>query len=408
MGIQMIGIDHKECSLLQRERFALSDEDIENLYQLIIKEIEVEGILLLSTCNRTEFWTSSTNDICSDLIHLVCRYKGDPEGEYSSMFCVRKEDDAITHLFRLLGGLESRIIGDEQILTQVKNAVVVSREHKILGKTLGVLFESAIHAGKRVRTEVSIPKNRGSLIKEALTMLKDKNISINGTKCLVIGNGVMGKEISQIMYENGADVTIAVREHSGKPVERSKEFQYVEYSKRYESMNQYNIIISVTTSPNYTIEKKYIENCFDHLVVLMDFAVPRDIESEIGELENVKLYNIDDFRTTEWVQEIQEYQDAVIDLLAKYEQEFMEWYLYRDIYDNIDRLTDSISENLKIRLCKPLKKVNQENRELLDEAITKATNKTLKKMFFILKNQVNITTFRECILGLEKGYENEN
>ena len=172
---------------------------------------------------------------------------------YRGFFTERKDDEAVKHLFDLACGLDSRILGEDQIITQVKDALAMSRAAYAADNVLEILFRMAVTAAKKVKTEVILTDANQSVIHQALAVLGKEGFSAKGKKCMVIGNGAMGKLAATVLKEAGADVTVTVRQYRSGIVDVPPAAGRIDYSKRYEKMPECRYIFSATASPNTTI-----------------------------------------------------------------------------------------------------------------------------------------------------------
>ena len=150
MAIQMIGIDHSVAAIDIRTIFSFTQKKTVEALEIIKQEKGICGCVLLSTCNRMELWVSTEEGCVIALYELLCKIRAIHNDEYQKYFTERKEEDAVQHLFRLACGLESRILGEDQILTQVKGALVTAREHYAADNVLEVLFRMAVTDRKSV------------------------------------------------------------------------------------------------------------------------------------------------------------------------------------------------------------------------------------------------------------------
>ena len=281
MGIQMIGIDHSVAEIDIRTIFSFTKKcTAEALEQL--KQVKgVEGCVLLSTCNRMELWVSTNEDFSDDLYELLCRIREVDPGRYRQYFKRREERDAVHHLFRLAGGLESRILGEDQIVTQVKDALAFARENFATDHVLETLFRQAVTAAKKVKTGIALSPSDQSVVHIAIQTLKEQGYIFEGKKCMVIGNGVMGKLAANQIRRQGADVTVTVRQYRSGIVEIPEKCHRIDYGRRMELFGECDYVVSATVSPNYTLTRELVEEHLQKPVVLIDLAVPRDIDPQV-------------------------------------------------------------------------------------------------------------------------------
>ena len=213
MSISMIGIDHSMAPIDIRALFAFTRKNAGEAMEKIKEQPGINGCIILSTCNRLEVWASVDEETEISLYEELCRLKKIQNREYEKYFIKREGHDAVEHLFYLASGLKSQILGEDQILTQVKDALGIAREHFTTDGALEVLFRMAVTAGKKIKTEVPFSHGNPSVIHQAIQMLEKQGYSVKEKVCMVIGNGEMGKVAAQTLMESGADVTVTVRQY---------------------------------------------------------------------------------------------------------------------------------------------------------------------------------------------------
>lgn len=407
MGIQMIGIDHSVAEIDIRTIFSFTKKcTAEALEQL--KQVKgVEGCVLLSTCNRMELWVSTNEDFSDDLYELLCRIREVDPGRYRQYFKRREERDAVHHLFRLAGGLESRILGEDQIVTQVKDALAFARENFATDHVLETLFRQAVTAAKKVKTGIALSPSDQSVVHIAIQALKEQGYIFEGKKCMVIGNGVMGKLAANQIRRQGADVTVTVRQYRSGIVEIPEKCHRIDYGRRMELFGECDYVVSATVSPNYTLTRELVEEHLQKPVVLIDLAVPRDIDPQVRELEQVTLFDIDCFRDDARSEEQKEAIRQAEACFAEQMDEFYTWYECVDVIPKIQDIKEKVAMDLELRLQKKLRElpVEEEVRVQLREDIESAAIRTMNKLLFGLRDGVERKTFRESLGCLEKIYE---
>lgn len=201
MSIQMIGTDHSLAGVEIREKFSFTGKQAKVLMEEWKARKRVHGIVLLSTCNSMEIYISVEEK--ADYCGLLCEMKGLYRKKYAPFICTRSGRDAVQHLFEMTAGLHSLIVGEDQILTQVREALSFARENYAADRVLEVLFRQAVTTAKEIKTKVSFPRQNLSAAGEAVRYLKSRGESFAGKKCLVIGNGVMGRLTAQALLEEG-------------------------------------------------------------------------------------------------------------------------------------------------------------------------------------------------------------
>ena len=409
MSISMIGIDHSKASVDVRAKFSFTKKRAVEAMKKLKEEHGILGCIILSTCNRMEVWVSTQDDKEISLYEFLCREKEVKKDEYQDYFMKRENEEAVRHLFYLTSGLKSQILAEDQIITQVKDALTLARDAYCTDNVLEVLFRMAVTAAKKVKTEVTFSRANTSVIHQAMERLRNQGFSFEGKTCMVIGNGEMGKVTALALKEAGADVTVTVRQYRSGVVNIPQGCKRINYGERMELLPDCDLVVSATASPNYTLTKENFEEIkLDAAsVVLIDLAVPRDIDPEVGKLQNVSLYDIDSFRIDAASPKLQASMQKAGEILDDQMKEFYDWFNGRDIFPRIEEIKADAVEDLNLRITKILKKtpMEQKDRESLLRAIDTAAGKVVNKMIFGLRDSLEQEAFLDCVEGLEKIYE---
>lgn len=409
MSISMIGIDHSKASVDIRAKFSFTKKRAIEAMKKLKEEHGILGCIILSTCNRMEVWVSMQDDEEISLYDFLCKEKEVEKDEYQDYFMKRENEEAVRHLFYLTSGLKSQILAEDQIITQVKDALTLARDAYCTDNVLEVLFRMAVTAAKKVKTEVTFSRANTSVIHQAMERLKNQGFSFEGKTCMVIGNGEMGKVTALALKEAGADVTVTVRQYRSGVVNIPQGCKRINYGERMELLPDCDLVVSATASPNYTLTKENFEEIkLDAAsVVLIDLAVPRDIDPEVGKLQNVSLYDIDSFRIDAASPKLQASMQKAGEILDDQMKEFYDWFNGRDIFPRIEEIKADAVEDLNLRITKILKKtpMEQKDRESLLRAIDTAAGKVVNKMIFGLRDSLEQEAFLDCVEGLEKIYE---
>lgn len=455
MSISMIGVDHAMAPVDIRALFAFSKKNAGEAMEKLKEQKGINGCILLSTCNRLEVWVSRDEDTEISLYDCLCDLKGiqrhaapsasaaaekepgtetksgietasESKGEsaigtesgdvskeidgssYEHYFVKREDREAVEHLFYLASGLKSQILGEDQILTQVKDALSLAREHFTTDSVLEVLFRMAVTAGKKIKTEVPFAHGNPSVIHQAIRVLENKNYLIRDKVCLVIGNGEMGKVAAQTLREYGGDVTVTVRQYRSGVVNIPIGCKRINYGDRMEYLPACDLVVSATASPNYTLREELFEGvAYKENLILIDLAVPRDIEPSLGEKEGITLYDMDSFRMEETPKELEENLEAAGAIVRAQMDEFYLWLDGRDIIPRIQEIREDAVHDLNLRIAKILKNTPMEasDRDRLEKAVDTAAGKVVNKLIFGLRDSLNQEAFLECVAGLERIYE---
>ena len=408
MSIFMLGIDHNMAPVDIRALFAFTRKNTGEALLKLKKEPGICGCIILSTCNRLELWVSTEEDEKPELYQWLCRLKGIEGEEYRKYFISRENEEAVEHLFYLTSGLKSQILGEDQILTQVKDALSFAREEFTTDSVLEVLFRMAVTAGKKIKTEVPFSHGNPSVIHQAIRFLEEGGYHVRNKVCMVIGNGEMGKMAAQTLREAGADVTVTIRQYRSGVVNIPVGCSRINYGERMDYLPECDLVVSATASPNYTLTEELFEDVrVERPMILIDLAVPRDIDPEIRKKENITLYDMDSFRTSETPKELADNLEAAGKIVKEQMEEFSQWLDGRDIIPRIQEIKADAVEDLNLRIEKIFRKTPMEDsdREKLKKAVDTAAGKVVNKLIFGLRDSLNQDVFLECVEGLEKLYE---
>ena len=388
MSISMIGIDHNRAPVDIRALFSFTKREAGEAV-LAVKEMEgVHGCVILSTCNRMEIWVSTWEDWDGCLYEMLCRIKHISGQSYRDCFTARRDREAVEHLFYLTAGLKSQILGEDQILTQVKDALSLARDAFATDGVLEVLFRMAVTAGKRIKSEVVVHRANPSVIHQAIHMLHGQ-----------------GFQVAQA----GGDVTVTVRQYRSGIVNIPQGCQRIDYGRRMELLPQCDLVVSATASPNCTLPEELFHQVeLTKPLLLIDLAVPRDIDPSLGQWDGITLYDMDSFREKENVPEREESFRQAQAIVKEQMDEYFQWLEGRDIIPRIKEIQEEAVHDLDLRIHKILQKTPMEDadRQKLQQTIETAAGKVVNKMIFGLRDCLEKDVFLECVAGLEKVYEN--
>ena len=408
MSICMVGIDHNKANVDIRALFSFTKKNAAAAMQTWKKISGIHGCVVLSTCNRMELWASTQDDWEGDLLEELCRWKEVDPTQYEEYFVRRKDREAVEHLFHLTSGLKSLILAEDQIITQVKDALAMARENYVTDNVLEVLFRKAVTAGKKVKTNVTFSRANQTAMDQAVEMLRQKNFQFSEKNCLVIGNGEMGKLAAQTLKRAGARVTVTVRQYRSGIVTIPMGCERINYGERLEFLPSCDLVVSATASPNYTLTKEQVEDAgIRKDTILIDLAVPRDMEPELTEIPGIELYTIDDFKTEEFGEGTRRSMEQAEVLLQEEMEEFYVWFNGRDMIPRIQEIKAEAVEDFNLRIMKILRKTPMEDtaREELLQAMDHAAGNVVNKMIFGLRDFLEPKEFISCVEGLERLYE---
>ncbi|MBR5931666.1 MAG: glutamyl-tRNA reductase [Lachnospiraceae bacterium] len=400
MSILMIGVDHNKADLDVRSVFSFTSKRIADALEFFMGQKNVSGCVMIATCNRTELWLSTSGELEESPIQMLCDHIEVDRDKYEQFFIERQNKEAVSHLFRLAAGLESKIVGEGQILTQIGDAAAFARSCYATDNTMEVLFRMAVTAGKRVRTEADLSTADRSVIHTALDNLREEGITVEGKKCMVIGNGMMGRLSAQTLMDQGADVTVTVRKYHSGVVDIPFGCSRINYEERYELLPSCDMIVSATSSPNYTLTLEELKNIsVDHPIPLIDLAVPRDVEPEAAELSWASLYDIDSFHIDIRSEKFKQNLEKAEAILDEEKEHFREWYEGKDIVPLIQSLKKQAGGDVSARMTPFLRHTSLEpiQKEELVNEVEGASERMMNHLLFGLKSKLSDSMFRELL-----------
>ena len=294
----MIGIDYNKANVDIRAMFSFTKKNATAAMERLKKIPGIQGCVILSTCNRMELWASTKADWNGTLLEELCKIKEVDPTQYGEYFVERKEEEAVDHLFHLTSGLKSMILAEDQIITQVKDALTLAREAFVTDNVLEVLFRKAVTAGKKVKTNVIFSRANQTAMDQAIEMLKERKFPLPDARCMVIGNGEMGKLAAQSLKRTGADVTVTIRQYRSGVVNIPVGCSRINYGERMDYLPECDLVVSATASPNYTLTEELFEDVrVERPMILIDLAVPRDIDPEIAKAYMKSCWEMEGGRT---------------------------------------------------------------------------------------------------------------
>lgn len=381
--LQAVSLDHHSAELGLREVLTFTENGVREKLCRLKAEKGMEEAVLLSTCNRTELYLYG-EESC-DLAALLCAGRQVDPDFYSDLFCRYEGEAAVHHLMEVACGLRSQILCEDQIITQVKKAAQIAREEKTAGPVLETLFRLAVTAAKKAKTQVQVQAVPRSTASGAVKLLCASCGELKGKKALVIGNGEMGRLCAELLRDAGCDVTVTLRTYKHGETVVPYGCHTVDYKERAGEIGRSDIVVSATKSPHFTVTKAMVEGLCRLPEVLVDLAVPRDMEPDIAAMPGVTCLNIDDIGSAE--------DDEVLDslqkigaVIEKYEEQFRQWMEIHSSAGKIqsvkNRLTEKVQNALLYKEEVPL---DEDPLTLIELAVSK----TVDSLIFAAKDEIS-------------------
>lgn len=305
MHVVVMGLSHKTAPIEIREKQFFPEKELGEALEVLLEHRCVNEGVILSTCNRTEIY-GVCNDIGEARKHLanfLSKYSGIRPRSLQKYLYFYDSAAAIRHLYRVAASLDSMVVGEAQILGQVKEAYFAALESQATNIIFNKLFRESFTVGKRARTETDIGESAVSISYAAVQLAKKVFEDLKGHTVMIIGAGEMGELTVQHLVSQGVTTVLVTNRTHKRAMELAKRFQgkAVKFDEYFEYMKETDIIISSTGAPHYIVKKNDMHHVMrkrrNKPIFLIDIAVPRDIEPSVGDLYNVFLYDIDDLES---------------------------------------------------------------------------------------------------------------
>ncbi len=302
MSLVLLGLNHRTAPVEVREKFHVPDAELGRADRLLSRHPGIEEGLILSTCNRVEFFahTKEAPGTGHPIQEFVADYYRRPFDSIQNYFYRFEQSESIRHVFRVASSLDSMVLGEPQILGQVKQAFAAAQEAGAVNGLLQEVMSHALATARKVRRETSIGTSAVSISSAAVELAKKIFGDLKDRTILVIGAGKMSELAAQHLLGSGAGAFLVSNRTYERAVELARAFggTAIRFDELEDALPRADIIISSTGSPHTIIDKTQVERMLaarrNRPVFLVDIAVPRDIDSRVDELENAFLYDIDD------------------------------------------------------------------------------------------------------------------
>ena len=301
MSLVLIGVNHKTAPIEVRERIAISRDDLPETTRALAAQPGVSECMIVSTCNRVEILAAVEPD-AAGLAGFLQRHFGLDPALLAPHLYEHRDQEAVRHLFRVAASLDSMVVGEPQILGQVKEAFAVARAAGTVGGQLEHLLQSTFTAAKRVRTETEIGSNSVSIASVAVELARKIFGSLQGRTVFLVGAGKMSELAARHLVQQGAGAILVTNRTLERARRMAESFagQVIPFEQLYEAASQADIVISSTGAPHPIFRREHGQ-AFMHRrrnrpMFFIDIAVPRDVDPAMGKLEGIFVYDIDDLQ----------------------------------------------------------------------------------------------------------------
>ena len=375
----VVGVSWRSAPVSVREKLAFHDEELEGHLKKLVTHELIDEAVILSTCNRVEIYgctskgspASAVAQAAAETRAFISHSRGFPAEKLSDVLFEHLEEDAIRHIFRVASALDSMVVGESQILGQLKSAFGASSNYQSLGPVLGRCMERAFSVAKRVRTETGISRGAANVSSVAVELAKRVFGELDGKSVLVVGAGKMSALAARHLRADGAAL-IRVTNRSPEKAERLADeidgiacaWQDLEIE-----LSKADVIITSTGSREPVLTKKIMKQAMKRRrykpCFIMDIAVPRDVESAVGKLEGVYLFDMDDLErlVSENLKERSREAESAFSLVEGEVRQFHQWMRQQHVVPTIRSLRSHFHEVAAAEVEKALRNLEKANTE---------------------------------------------
>ena len=412
MNIAVVGLTHKTAPVEVREKLSIPEPDYKGAIAQLAACPNVEEVAVLSTCNRLEIYLvlSDVEAGVREIMQFLSIHSKLPIATLRPYLFTLLHQDAVMHLMRVSGGLDSLVLGEGQILAQVKQCHQAGQQCNSVGRTLNQLLKQALVAGKRVRTETSIGTGAVSISSAAVELAQMKLGNLSKYKILILGAGKMSRLlVKHLVSKNAVDMTVLNRSMK-RAEDLSKEFPeaHLKLGLMDQMMAQLadaDIVFTSTSATEPILDKSKLESVLDpsRMVSLIDIAVPRNVSSDANELDHVNAYNVDDLKAV--VAQNQESRRQIAleaeGLLEEEVEVFDNWLRSLDAVETISNLRNKVEAIRTQELEKALSRLGTDfgdkHKEVVEALTRGIVNKILHDPMVQLRAQKDVDARRQAM-----------
>lgn len=389
MEIIVIGLNHKTAPIDIRERLAFQESEIEEALQRIRSIPSIRETMILSTCNRVEIYATSkeVEKAVQELKQFLSEIHQFPLERFERNLYLLIGEEAVRHIFRVASSLDSMVVGEPQILGQIKEAYQRANESKASGVILHRLLHRAFHVAKRVRTETKISSSAVSVSSVAVELAQRIFGTLEDRVVFLIGAGEMIELAARHLVSGGVKKILVTNRTYERALNLAREFQgeAIPFEEMNIGLKRADIVISATNSPEPILTSEQIIRVMKERkhrpIFFIDIADPRDIEPKVGDLENVYLYNIDDLQKVafENLKDREREAEKAEGIVREEVERFVRWYHSLEVTPTIIALRKKFEE-IRVRELKKMLSLHPE--------LTEKERKSLEAMTSAIINKI--------------------
>ena len=410
LSLLVLGLDHRTAPVELRERLSVERDQLPDALEQLAEYVPQS--VIVSTCNRTEVYTYDPDDIglVGRVGDFLIGYSGVPGPELERHIYQLWESDCVSHLFRVTSGLESMIVGERQILGQVRAAFSMASQGGYLKSPLTRVFHDALRTGRRVHRETNIGQHSRSVSRAAVQLARGLFDRLDDRRALVIGAGDAGRMVARALADAGVQqISVANRTHwRAQDLARDLGGVAVPFANLGDALADADLVISSTGSPGYVVDKATVAEALTRRrshepMMLIDIAVPRDIEPTVGDLDQARLFDIDALSQVAEVSmdglagEVKKASALVDAELSR----FSEWWHSSDTMELVVGMRRRADEVRREEVARTLRMLGEDAEGELAERLHAMTNALVKKLLHQptvqLRSGDNTTDYRVAL-----------
>jgi len=400
LNLILVGVNHKTTPVEIREKLAFTKGKIEESIDRLLNYPDIIEHTILSTCNRVEIYARANchDSAIKSVKQFICDFHELSPVELEDHFYSYKNEEAVEHLFRVSSSLDSMILGEAQILGQVKDAYSLARDLRSTGLVLNQLFEKAFNIAKKVREETGIAERSVSISSAAVELAQKIFDDLENHTVMLVGTGEMAELAAKHLISYGVKtvyVTSRTYERAAN-LARTLNGSALDFEAFKNELHRADIVITSTSASSFIIKKEMVEKAIQERknkpIFFIDIAVPRDIEPDINDLENVYLYDIDDLHVvvSANMKEREKEAENAMNLISHEVTKFNNWIGSLDAVPTIIEIRKKAENIRKQEIERTLKKlphVSEDDKQLLRQMSSSMINKILHKPTIKLKQK---------------------
>ena len=420
MNIAVIGLSHKTAPVHVREKLSIPSAQTGEAIAHLTSCPHLDEVSILSTCNRLEIHivTEETEHGIREVTQFLSEHSGLPLYELRKHLFILLHQDAVTHLMRVAAGLDSLVLGEGQILSQVKHAHKLAQQHKSAGRILNRLLKQAITAGKRVRTETSIGTGAVSISSAAVELARLKIPNLSGCKVTILGAGKMSRLLlTHLLAKDSCHITLLNRSigRANELAEQFKEASIVTgtLDTMMDAVCNADVVFTCTSATEPLLHRDNLGPIVTRALMIFDISVPLNVHANVNDLEQVNAFNVDDLKAVVAQNQASRRRMAMEaqSLLDEEVEAFMDWWRSLDTVVTISSLRSKVESIREQELEKALSRLGSEFAEKHQEVIEALTrgivNKILHDPMVQLRAQRDIEARKQAMQTLHMLFDLE-